>query len=319
MPGSATLTGRHSGYTRAGNRVATMEVLATGGTGFLGSELCRELDDRGHEVTALARNPDDADLPAGVRAATGDVTEYETIAEVIDGHDAVVNLVALSPLFEPRGGNRMHDIVHLGGTQNCVRAAESGGVERFVQLSGIHADPNGPTAYLRAKGRAESVVLDASLESTIIRPTAVFGQGGEFLPFIKKVAPPYLTPLPGGGRTRFQPIARDDFIPMLADAVESDEHRGATYEIGGPEIYTLAEIAKMLHRADGRASTVVPIPMPLAGLGMTLGSVIPGFPFGTDQYRSLKLDLVVAENDVKRFGRSVDELMTLTAYLGLDT
>jgi len=73
----------------------------------------------------------------------------------------VVNLVALSPLFEPKGGNVMHDRIHRKGTENLVRAAEEGGAERFLQLSALGADPDGDTAYIRAKGQAEEIVRES--------------------------------------------------------------------------------------------------------------------------------------------------------------
>lgn len=295
-----------------------MEILVTGGTGFIGSHLCAELDTRGHSVTALARKPDVGDLPASVGRQAGDVTDPGSLEGALDGTDVVVNLVALSPLFKPRGGDEMHDRVHRAGTENVVRAAENAGVDRIVQMSGIGADPNGPTAFLRAKGQAEEVVKDSSLDWVIVRPTVVFGEGDEIVPFIKKVAPPYLTPLPGGGRTRMQVIWVGDLAPMLADAVEGDDYVGGTYEIGGPDRLTLARIAELVHAASGRSTTVIPIPMPLAGLGMAVGGMVPGFPFGKDQYRSLKMDLVVSENDVDEFGVDEADLRRLADYLGVE-
>ena len=88
-----------------------MKILVAGGTGFIGHNLCDELTARDHEVTALARDPVGADLPSGVEAAMGDVGAYDSIAEVVAGHDAVVNLVALSPLFDPPSGTS-HEAVH---------------------------------------------------------------------------------------------------------------------------------------------------------------------------------------------------------------
>lgn len=294
-----------------------MEILVTGGTGFIGGQLCTELDSRGHSVTALARNPADGDLPESVAVVAGDITDYDAIEGAFEGMDAVVNLVALSPLFKPRGGNQMHDQVHRGGTENAVRAAEVHGVKRFVQLSGIGADPDGPTAFLRAKGQAEEIVKASDMDWVIIRPTVVFGEGGELIPFIRKVALPYLTPLPGGGRTRMQVIWRGDLIPMLADAVEEDRYVGGTYELGGPDRLTIAQMAELIHRANGRSTAVIPIPMPLAGLGMSLGGLLPGFPFGSDQYKSLKMDLVVSENDVDEFGVEESELRSLRDFLNM--
>ncbi|XVH32438.1 complex I NDUFA9 subunit family protein [Haloferacaceae archaeon DSL9] len=292
-----------------------MKVLVAGGTGFIGTKLVSELLDRGHDVTVVSRNPSDDPLPTGAEAIAGDVSDYETIEGAVDGHDIVVNLVALSPLFEPKGGNEMHDKIHRGGTENLVRAAEAGDVSRFVQMSALGADSNGPTAYIRAKGQAEDRVTGSDLDWVIFRPSVIFGDGGEFIGFTKKLAPPYLTPLPGGGKTRFQPLWVGDLVPMLADAVENDEHVGETYELGGPEAFTLAEIARLVHGAEGRSTTVIPVPMSLAGIGLKIGGAIPGFPMGGDQYRSLTFDNTTDDNDIGAFGYEESDLTRLEDYL----
>jgi NADH dehydrogenase len=293
-----------------------MRVLVVGGTGFIGTALCAELKRRGHDVTALSRNPGGADLPGGVNRSMGDVTRYGSISGAFEGMDAVYNLVALSPLFKPSGGDGMHDRIHRQGTEHVVRAAAEHGVDRLVQMSALGADPDGTTAYIRSKGRAEGIVTDSGLEYTIFRPSVVFGDGGEFVSFTKLLAPPYVSALPGGGKTRFQPIWVGDLVPMLADAIDAEAHVGETYEIGGPDKLTLAEIARLIHRSDGRSTTVVPVPMALARIGLSVGDLIPGFPMGTDQYRSLQFDNVTDDNDVDAFDVRVGELTTLKAYLG---
>jgi NADH dehydrogenase len=292
-----------------------MRVLVAGGSGFIGSYLCRELKERGHSVTALSRSPGNDQLPTGVAKAMGNVTAYDSMHEAFDGMDVAVNLVALSPLFKPSGGDEMHDRVHRQGTENVVRACEEHGVSRLVQMSALGADPNGDTAYIRAKGEAEEIVRESSLDWVIFRPSVVFGEGGEFVSFTKKLAPPYVTPLPGGGKTRFQPIWVRELVPMLADACEDDEHVGKTYEIGGPERLTLAEVAKVIHGAEGRSVTVVPVPMGLAGVGLSVAGKVPGFPMGADQYRSLKFDNTTTDNDVGAFGIDESDLTTLGEYL----
>jgi NADH dehydrogenase len=383
-----------------------MRTLVVGGTGFIGEALCRELDRRGNDVTAMARDPAAADLPGDVDRVAGDVTDYDAIEPGFEAQDAVVNLVALSPLFRPAGGNEMHFTVHRDGTDNVVRAAEAHGVDRLVQMSALGADPDADTAYLQSKGLAEAIVRESALEWTLFRPSVVFGEGEEFIPYTKLLAPPYLTPLPGGGETRFQPIWIGDLVPMLADAVEgaaaatdgaagdadddgsSDEpsddagssdagdpapdgdsaetatdgnagdernpdaappdddrapaergaepggpapdgnpHAGRVYEIGGPEVLTLAEVAALAHAADGKPVDVVSIPMPLAKIGLSsLGHVpawlldaLPGVPrMGADQYRSLQFDNTVADNDVTAFGVDPADLTTVAEYLDVD-
>jgi NADH dehydrogenase len=293
-----------------------MRVLVVGGSGFVGKNLCRELKSRGHTVTALSRSPGDDGLPEGIGKAMGNVTAYDSIVNHFEGMDAVVNLVDLSPLFRPKGGYEMYDRVHRGGTENVVRAAGEKGVDRLLQMSAIDADPDARTHQLRAKGNAERIVRESDLDWTIVRPSVIFGEGGEFVSFTKLLAPPWVTPLPGGGEVRFQPIWIGDLAPMLADAVTEDEHVGQTYELGGPEKLTLAEIARMAHEADGRSVNVLPIPMGLAGIGLSMADYVPGFPFGADQYRGIQEDNVVSDhNDVDAFGVSERELKTLGTYI----
>ncbi|MBV0922646.1 complex I NDUFA9 subunit family protein [Halomicroarcula limicola] len=292
-----------------------MRILLLGGTGFVGRRLAARLVERGHDVTALARSPDATALPDGVRTVAGDVTDLDALDSAFDRQDAVVNLVALSPLFEPDGGNEMHGRVHLGGTENAVAAAERHGVSRFVQVSALGADPDGPTHYIRAKGEAETVVRDSALDWTIVRPSVVFGDGGEFVSFTRLLTTPYVTGLPGGGKTRFQPIWVEDLAEMLADCVTDERHVGETYELGGPDVLTLADVARAIYRADGKPLRVLPVPMTLARIGLTIGGSVPGFPMGPDQYRSLKFDNTVAHNDVTAFGHSETDLRSFEEYL----
>ncbi|MEF8851224.1 MAG: complex I NDUFA9 subunit family protein [Haloarculaceae archaeon] len=299
-----------------------MNVLVVGGSGFIGTHLSEELTERGHDVTVLSRSPDEDELPDGVATETGDVTDYDSIEGAFEGQDAVVYLVELSPLFKPDGGDTMHDRVHRGGTEHCVRAAEAHGVDRFVQLSALGADPEGATHYIRAKGRAERVVRDSELDWVIFRPSVVFGEGGEFVGFTKRLkklfapaVPVY--PLPGGGTSiRFQPVWVGDLVPMIADAVEDDDHVGETYDVGGPDVLTLREVTELVYDAEGRSVTVVPLPMAMAKVGLSvLGGL--GFPMGSDQYRSLQFDNVTDDNDVAAFDVDASDLRTFRSYLGL--
>jgi uncharacterized protein YbjT (DUF2867 family) len=299
-----------------------MDVLVAGGSGFIGQHLCAELVERGHDVTALSRSPDPAELSDDVETAMGDVTAYDSIEAHFEGKDAVVYLVALSPLFEPKGGNERHDEVHRGGAENCLRAAEEHGVSRFVHLSALGADADGATHYIRAKGRAEEHVRDSDLDWVMFRPSVVFGDGGEFVSFtkrLKKLFAPGLPiyPLPGGGKkTLFQPVWVGDLVPMLADAVEGEGHVGEIYEIGGPEVLTLREVTELVYDAEGKSISIVGLPMGLAGVGLKTLSVVPGFPMGGDQYRSLSFENTAPDNDVDAFGLDPGDLRSLGDYLG---
>lgn len=295
-----------------------MEVHVTGGTGFVGSHLSNELAERGFGVVAVSRNPDEAPVAVkgSVERQEGDVTEPETLD--FEGADAVVHLVSLSPLFKPRGTT--HEAVTAEGTRNVVEACEEAGVERLVHVSALGADSGGSTAYIRAKGEAEESVRGSELDWTILCPSVVFGDGGEFVSFTKLLTTPYVTGLPGGGKNRFQPVYIGDLVGMIADSLEDERHVGEKYEVGGPESLTLAEMSKMVYEAEGKSLCVVPVPMPLAKVGLSLADPLPFVPMGSDQYESLKMDNVVeGTKDVSEFGLSVEDLTTFGEYLGLES
>jgi NADH dehydrogenase len=299
-------------FMSLGRLLRDMNVLVVGGTGFVGQSLCRELHERGHTVAAMGRTPGGADLPEGVETVRGDVTAYDSIRSAFDGRDAVVNLVALSPLYRQPSGR--HLAVHYEGTENVIRACEDADVPRLIQMSANDADPDADTEYLRAKGRAEEAVRGSDLDHVVFRPSVIFGEGGEFISFTRKVTPGPIAPLPGANTSRFQPIWIEDLVAMMADAVEDDAHTGETYEIGGPEVYTLAEVTKLAH---GGSFTPIPMPLALADIGFGILGAIGG-PFGRDQARSLRIDNVIEDNDVSAFGVDGRDLRTLPDYLGVD-
>lgn len=300
-----------------------MKVLVAGGTGFIGRYLCDELAERGHDVTALGRSPESSVVPNGVTTVEGDVTDPVSLDEPIAGQDVVVNLVALSPLWEPEGGSEMHDRVHRQGTENLVRAADAAGVRRFVQMSGLGTDDEVLTSYHRAKARAEETVRESAIEYVIYRPSIVFGEGDEIVDFTTKLKQMFapvgpLYPLPGGGeRTFFQLIYVEDLVPMLADGALKDEHANGTYELGGPKVYSLREMTELVFESQGRNVTIVPLPMSISKIGMTVMGVVPGLRLGPDQFKGLKADNRVPNNDIDSFGVSEDEMTTFEEYLDL--
>ncbi|MGK2230614.1 MAG: hypothetical protein ACI9QA_000773, partial [Methanobacteriota archaeon] len=167
-------------------------------------------------------------------------------------------------------------------------------------------------------GEAEDAVSVSSLDATVFRPSVVFGDGGEFVSFTKLLTTPYVTGLPGGGDTRFQPIYVGDLVEAVAETVENDEHTGETYEIGGPERLTLAEMSRSVYEAEGRSLVVVPVPMPLARVGLALADPLPFVPMGSDQYASLKFDNVVEGTNGIGVFVPVDELTTFDGWLGFE-
>jgi NADH dehydrogenase len=202
-------------------------------------------------------------------------------------------------------------VVHREGTRHLVEASEATGVTRFVQLSGLGVETDVQTAYFKAKRSAEQIVRESTVDSVLYRPSVVFGDGCAFLPFLERLTAARLVPLPGGGKMTIQPIWVEDLTPMLADGIEGNRHVGACYQLGGPEVLTLAETISLVRPG----AIVIPVPTPLASIAFALADSIPFVPVGRDQFRALQLDNTVEANDVTEFGVAASELRSLRDYL----
>ncbi len=285
-------------------------VLVTGASGFVGSHVIPELVGGGHRVIALVRSPKageavmrrlPAALAADVELRTGDVLAPDTLASALAGVDAVVHLVAI-----PRDWNGGKDLlrVNLGGTQSLIAAMEVAGVRRLVHLGALGVEDRDDLNYAKSKARAEAAVRASALDWTIVKPSLLFGPRDGFFNIVADLVriPAPLVPVPGDGKSRFQPLHVADLALCLRLSVERPETIGQAYEIGGPRTWTYREITEEVARAIGKRRVIVPMPVPLirlvAGTMETLR--LRFFPVATDQLRQLALDNVGPLDGVHR-------------------
>src|SRR5262245_45843541 len=236
-----------------GNAMTTVTVL--GGTGFLGRRLVLRLAAEGVTVRVAVRHPDPA--RSALRAAgsdqitvlSADVRDQASVAAAVAGVDAVVDAVSA---YVEKGGVTF-EAVHVQGAERVAREAAAAGVARLVLVSGIGADPESRSPYIRARGRGELVVEQAFPGATVVRPGAMFGPGDALFGALADLARllPVL-PLIGGGRTRLQPVYVEDVAAAVAHILADPGSAGRTYELAGPGVYTLRELVRIALRVIGR-------------------------------------------------------------------
>jgi uncharacterized protein YbjT (DUF2867 family) len=283
-----------------------LPVCLLGGTGFVGARLAAHLVGAGHRVTVLSRNREAHRalrvLP-GLAVENCDVYDEAQLAERFRGHEVVVNLVGI--LNERGFGGGGFRRAHTELTGGALQAARSAGVGRFVQVSALGAAADGPSHYLRSKGAAERLVreADAGLEWTIHEPSVVFGPGDSFLNRFAALleALPLAFPL-AMADAKLQPVHVDDVVEALIRSVEGRAPARRTYQLGGPRVYTLREIVEFVAECTGRRRLVVGLPAPLARLQALAMDFVPGKPFSSDNYRSLRVDSVCAEDGFALLG-----------------
>ena len=256
-----------------------MTVLVTGATGYVGSYLVPELIARGHTVRALVRSAD-ADLPDGVAAVQGDVTDPASLDGAFDGVEAVVHLVGIIDESPSKGVT--FERIHVDGTRNVAYSAREAGVTRFVHMSANGARADGRSAYQTTKWRAEETVRGVGFEHLVIfRPSTLFGDPGPAHPeFAKRLWETLVKPVPvlpvfGRGDYQLQPVHVQACAAAMAEAVTRDASAGQSYCVAGRERIAYRDVLERIARGGGiDPKPTAPVPIFAARIGVnTLGRV----------------------------------------------
>ena len=269
-----------------------MRVLVTGATGYVGSHLVPALIARGHTVRALVRDAR-ASLPSGVERAVGDVTDVAAVTSAMSDVEAVVHLVGI--IDEHPGKGVTFERVHVDGTRTVAYAARDAGVRRFVHMSANGASPAARTGYQATKGRAEEIVQGAGFEHLVVfQPSTLFGDPGPKNPeFAKRLWETLVRPFPvlpvfGDGRYALQPIGVQTVADAFADAVTRDDLAGRSFVACGAEAVPYRDVLRRIAEGGGIApKPTVPVPIPLARLGVNTVGRVGLLPISPDQFEML--------------------------------
>lgn len=269
-----------------------MDRTATvfGGTGFLGSRIVERLAQTGWEVRVAVRRPERSSARERVSSVRADIRDDSSVALAVQGASAVVNAVSL--YLEKGGGPSFRDI-HEDGAERIARLASASGAARLVHISGIGADARSHSRFIGARGRGEDRVKAAFAQTTVIRPSIMFGDGDRFLNSLAGIlhrSPVF--PLIGAN-TRLQPVWADDVAEAAATVLSDDERSGPMFELGGPQVLTMHEIVDWLQRLLHLRRPVVPVPIPLALAQARLLELLPSPPLTVAQVELLDVDNVV--------------------------
>ena len=269
-----------------------------GGTGFIGRHVVRRLAEQGARLRVVSRNPTCAGhlQPMGragqIVVESADLRDETALSHLLAGTSAVINLIGI--LYETR--RQRFSEIHGELPGRIARAATAAGVERLVHLSAIGADPKATSAYARSKAAGEAAVSEAFVTATILRPSIVVGpEDGFFNRFAAMARLLPALPLIGGGHTKFQPVYVGDVAAAIAAALTHDDAPKRTYQLGGPKVYSFAELMRYMLTVIERRRLLVPLPFEIAALQARFLELSPVPPLTRDQVELLKVDNVVAE------------------------
>jgi uncharacterized protein YbjT (DUF2867 family) len=273
-------------------------VLVTGATGFLGRRVVPALLERHHQVRCLVRTPGRERVfpPRTVDIQYGDIQNSDALAAALVGVDAVVHLVGTIR----RRNKNTYDQVNRQGVANVVAAAKVARIKHLVFVSVIGATSNRSYPYLFSKWQGEREVVSSGLSYTIIQSSVIFGDGDEFLNSIAAMvkALPVVTVV-GSGRNRLQPIAVEDVARCIATAVDREDLRGKTIELGGPQQISYNKILAIVARTLDTRRLMLHLPVWLMFVVTWALQALPRPPVTLDQLRLLPIRNVAELDSVE--------------------
>jgi NADH dehydrogenase len=276
-------------------------ILVTGASGFVGSHTVPALLSAGHEVVAMVRHRAAGEtllarLPAAdrprIEVREADVVRPATLGPAMAGVDAVVHLAAIPRDFN---GGAVLARINTEGTRAVLGAMVGAGVRRLVHMGALGVADDPRLHYASSKARAEAAVAASGLDWTILKPSLQFGPGDGFFNTVAGLVrlSPGIVPVPGDGKSRFQPIFVGDVATIVVRSLADPATIGGTFELGGRRYWTYREITEEVLRALGKRRAILPMPVPLIRLVAGAAELVHlPFPVATDQLRQLRLDNV---------------------------
>lgn len=279
--------------------------LVTGGSGYIGSHIVKRLKDDGKAVRVLIRNREHAEREGRLKNLDiewfqGDVLRPDTLHKAMQGVDAVIHTVAIAI----EKGEQTFEMINERGTANVVDAAARANVKRFLNLSQLGADPALPYRFMASKGKAQAYVANSQLDWTAFRPSVVWGPEDEFANTFARLVPltPFIFPIIGDERTRFQPVWVGDVAEAIAKSLDDPKTIKKEFELGGPEILTLEEIERRTLSAVKARRLFIRFPLPLLRMIVALMEILlPSPPVTRSLLELLAVSNVTTQNALTDF------------------
>lgn len=261
-------------------------VFVTGGSGFVGSAILRQLRGRGYSANALTHRGGVPRTSPEVEEIRGGLFDTAALDRGMAGCTAVIHLVGI--IVEKPSQGVTFERTHFEGTRAVVDAAKRNGVARFIHMSALGTRPNAASHYHQTKWKAEEYVRASGTDWTIFRPALIHGPGGFMqmeAAWARKAAAPFVAmPYFGkgvlglGGSGLLQPVHVDDVARAFVEAIDCPQSIHKTYDLAGPDRLTWPQFHEAASRElVGKRRLTAPLPawwaklLASAGLGPLLG------------------------------------------------
>ncbi|MEO6530682.1 MAG: NAD(P)H-binding protein, partial [Specibacter sp.] len=280
-------------------------IAVAGATGYIGGRLVPLLLEANHDVRVLTRNGEKLrDVPwrDQVDIIVGSMEDPQTAKNLCDGADIVYYLV--HSMSGGKSATENFERVERLCALNLNKASRDAGVQRLIYLSGLH--PQGKLSrHLASRTEVGEILLSSGTPTAVLQAGLVIGSGSasfEMVRHLTDVLP--VMPAPKWVLNKIQPIAVRDALHYLVGACTLPAEINRTFDVGGPEVLTYAQMMRgYAAAADFRQPVVIPLPVLTPWLAAQWVNLVTPVPrsLAIPLVESLQHDCVAQENDIARY------------------
>ena len=268
-------------------------IAIFGASGFLGSSLVLALSQSNHNLKLFSRNKEKIKLwtvNPHVQIFNLDLNNLAQIKKDLKKTDVVINLLGILHQSKKESFDNIHHI----WPSHLAKVMKDLGIKRLLHVSALGASIKAPSLYLKSKALGESELLkQKNLDLTILRPSIIFGAKDNFINMFKilvKWLPAIVLLSPN---SKFQPIFIEDVSKILIKTLFDKKTYGKMYDLGGPDVYSLKDIIRLIIRSEKLTRIIIPLNKSLSYLFAFIMEMMPIKILTRDNWRSMEVDNVV--------------------------
>jgi NADH dehydrogenase len=281
------------------------DILLIGGNGFVGRVIAAQLQLAGYSVLIptghLAAARELRMLPK-VHVEDADIHDFDELQSLcgrIDKNGAVINLVGVLHDKPAQPYGKVFKAAHVDLPKNIITAMQLHGLKRYLHMSALGADSNGPSMYQRSKGDGEAAVKASNLDWTIFRPSVIFGAQDQFINLFSKLTKLFPAMPLANHQAKFQPVSVDDVASAFVKSLSMPQIIHQSYDLVGPTVYTMKEIVEFAARRAKTSCAIIPVPAFVGYLQALAFEFLPGPTLmSRDNIASMQLPNTLPANGV---------------------
>ena len=287
-----------------------MKVISIfGGTGFIGTELIKQLVKMRFEIRVFTRKKNKANhLKSLPRVRILEFPSKNNLSDDLKGSDVIINLVGILHEYK----SVKFSMAHEGFVNKLIKSALNQNIKRLIHLSALGASKKSLSRYLYSKYKTEGIVRNKFKENdwTILRPSIVFGLNDKFINLFKRLVRFLPIIFLVSPKSEFQPIHVRDLVDIIIQSINDKKTFKKVFNLGGPKKFTFYELVKLITKCDKKYNIIIGLNKTMSYFFVRLLMISPVKIITTDNLKSMETSNTVKVNDAYNFKHSLTELRT---------